>query len=417
MNDPWRAGNEVELLINGEAFFPRVFDSIRKARHEVLIETFIICDDEVGKALQQTLMYVARRGVHVEITIDAYGGNEASAAFFEAMADAGVHVHLFEPTRHLFNLRLNVFRRLHRKLVVVDNEVAFIGGINYCADQLSSFGEEAKQDYSMRLRGPVVQDIHEACLDLLRHGDSKPPRFERLKKFTSTHPQHPHETLDEKQSTVRALLAIRDNGLHKRDIEKRYLHAVNTAKERLVLAHAYFFPSYGLLRALRNAARRGVNVTLILQGEPDMPWVRLCAQLLYGYLLREGVKIYEYKERPFHGKLALADRNWATLGSSNLDPLSLSLNLEANVMIDDETFNQQLFEHLHTLALEHGEPVSMHVVKRSYWWRMPLIFLSFHFLRHFPVIAGWLPAHIPKLERVGSQKHLWKKTRYDQERA
>ena len=119
MKDVWRAGNDIELLINGEAFFPRVFDSIRKARREVLIETFIIREDEVGKALQQTLMYVARRGVHVEITIDAYGGNEASAEFFEAMADAGVHVHLFEPTRHFYTFRLNVFRRLHRKLVVV----------------------------------------------------------------------------------------------------------------------------------------------------------------------------------------------------------------------------------------------------------------------------------------------------------
>ena len=94
MKDVWRAGNEIELLINGEAFFPRVFDSIRKAKREVLIETFIIREDEVGKALQQTLMYVARRGVHVEITVDAYGGNDASAAFFPALADAGVTVEL-----------------------------------------------------------------------------------------------------------------------------------------------------------------------------------------------------------------------------------------------------------------------------------------------------------------------------------
>src|SRR5690606_39588890 len=124
---------------------------------------------------------------------------------------------------------------------------------------------------------------------------------------------------------------------------------------------------------------------LILQGEPDMPWVRLCTQLLYGYLLREGVKIYEYKERPFHGKLALADRHWATLGSSNLDPLSLSLNLEANVIIDDEAFNQTLFKHLEGLIRDHGEPISIQLVRRRYWWRMPLVFLSFHFLRHYPV--------------------------------
>jgi Phosphatidylserine/phosphatidylglycerophosphate/cardiolipin synthases and related enzymes len=107
MSDAWRAGNEIELLINGEAFFPRVFESIRKARHEVIIETFILCDDEVGKALQQTLLYAARRGVHVEFTIDAYGGNKVGDEFLQTMADAGIHVHLFEPTRHLFNLRMN----------------------------------------------------------------------------------------------------------------------------------------------------------------------------------------------------------------------------------------------------------------------------------------------------------------------
>lgn len=409
MSDPWRAGNDIELLINGEAFFPRVFESIRKARREVLIETFILCDDEVGKALQQTLMYAARRGVHVEFTIDAYGGNKVGTEFLQAMADTGIHVHLFEPTRHLFNFRMNVFRRLHRKLVVVDNEVAFIGGINYCADQLSSFGEEAKQDYSARLRGPIVQDIHRACLDLLRHGDSRPRPFWRRAKTTDIN--------SATGKGVRALLTVRDNGLHKRDIEKHYLQVIHSAKERLLLAHAYFFPSYGMLRALRNAARRGVEVTLMLQGEPDMPWVRLCTQLLYGYLLREGVKIYEYKERPFHGKLALADRHWATLGSSNLDPLSLSLNLEANVIIDDEEFNRMLSDHLLKLIRDHGEPISMQVVRRSYWWRMPLIFLSFHFLRHYPVIAGWFPAHAPKLELISAQKRLWKKDHYDQERA
>ena len=176
------------------------------------------------------------------------GGNEASAAFFQAMADAGVHVHLFEPTRHFFTLRLNVFRRLHRKLVVVDNEVAFIGGINYCADQLSSFGEEAKQDYSVCLRGPVVQDIHQACLDLLRHGETKARPFWRRTKIAKA----PGNSTD----GARVLLTVRDNGVHKRDIEKYYLNAIHSAKERLVLAHAYFFPSYGLLRALRNAARR-----------------------------------------------------------------------------------------------------------------------------------------------------------------
>jgi cardiolipin synthase len=409
VREHWCDGNSVDLLINGEAFFPRVFESIRNARREVLLETFIIWDDEVGQQLQQALIAAAQRGVRVDVTMDAYGSADLSEEFLVAMADAGVHLHRFEPTHRLLSLRLNVFRRLHRKLVVIDSELAFIGGINYSGDHLTSFGPEAKQDYAVEVRGPVVADIHQTCADLLLNAEYKRRYFWQRR--------HAKPTTAAPAGKVRAQLVVRDNHRYKRAIEKHYLRAIHSARERLILAHAYFFPSYSLLHALRNAARRGVKVTLILQGQPDMPWVRLCSQMLYGYLMREGVKIYEYKQRAFHGKLAVADDRWVTVGSSNLDPLSLSLNLEANLIIDDAGFNQQVRSHLRALAQLHCEPVSMQVVRRSYWWRMPLIFLSFHFLRHFPAIAGWLPAHAPELELVHPPKNLWmKKDVYDQER-
>ena len=171
-----------------------------------------------------------------------------------------------------------------------------------------------------------------------------------------------------------------------------------------MLANAYFFPGYRVLRALRNAARRGVRVTLILQGQPDMPWARMFSSLLYTYLLRSGVTIHEYCERPLHAKVALVDREWCTVGSSNLDPLSLGLNLEANLIIRDAKLNQELYEHLTELAGAQCKPITTDAASRGYWWRAPLIFASFHFLRRFPSIVGWLPAHSPRLRPITAEE-------------
>ena len=130
MTGKWREGNGVQLLINGDQFFPRLFKSIRNAKHEVLIETFILRDDEVGRALQQTLILVAKRGVHVELTIDDYGSADVDDEFLLTMANAGIKLHRFDPNPNFFGIRLNMFRRLHRKLAVIDGSEAFIGGIN-----------------------------------------------------------------------------------------------------------------------------------------------------------------------------------------------------------------------------------------------------------------------------------------------
>ena len=147
-------------------------------------------------------------------------------------------------------------------------------------------------------------------------------------------------------------MCIRDSH-HTNDIERHYRAAIRSARERIVIANAYFFPGYRLIKELRRAARRGVDVRLILQGEPDMPIVKTAASMLYHHLLHAGVRIYEYCERPLHGKVALMDDRWSTVGSSNLDPLSLSLNLEANVVVRDAAFNALLYERLDHL-MQHS---------------------------------------------------------------
>ena len=384
----WREGNAAELLINGEEFFPRVFEQIRQARKEVLLETFIVLEDKVGKELQQALICAARNGAHVEVIVDGYGTVDLSNEYLSEMSEAGVRVHVFDPQPRLLGMRTNLFRRLHRKIVVVDSEVAYVGGINFTAVHLGDYGPGAKQDYAVEVRGPIVMDIRHASLNLFRHA-----RRELPLPLNPAHRQHQRYA-----GSVRSMLAIRDNNRHTSDIEDHYLRAIRSANQRVVIANAYFFPGYRMLRELRNAARRGVQVSLILQGEPDMPWARNCSTFLYSYLLRAGVVIHEYCERPLHGKVALMDSEWVTIGSSNLDPLSLSLNLEGNLFLRDQKLNQQLYEHLMALSRQHCDQITVDRTARGLWWRAPLTFLSFHFLRHFPAIAGSLPAHTPRLE-------------------
>ena len=390
MNTEWHGQNHVQLLINGEGYYPAAFEAIRQAREEVLLETFIILEDKVGLELQQVLIEAARRGVRVQVLADGYGSAGLSQAYLQALADAGVRLQAFDPSPTRFGMRTNLFRRLHRKILVVDGTLGFVGGINYCADHLGDFGPLAKQDYAVQVRGPIVDDLRKATLELL---DSQARLGRRSRAWWR---RAPVLAADSEQARMR--LFIRDNDQHPTDIERQYLRAIVSAHERIVIANAYFFPGYRLLRALRNAARRGVEVTLILQGMPDMPWVRLCSRLLYNYLLRDGVRIHEYCERPLHGKVALVDREWSTVGSSNLDPLSLSLNLEANLVIRDQTFNQLLYEHLDELRQKRCKSVTLQRVLRGYWWRAPLIFLTFHFTRFFPALFAGLPAHKPRLE-------------------
>ncbi|MDP1953003.1 MAG: cardiolipin synthase ClsB [Polaromonas sp.] len=393
--NPWVDGNRLKLLVNGEDFFPRVFECIAAAKREVILETFILFEDKVGKALQQALLGAATRGVQVDITIDGYGSPDLSPGYITALTDAGVRVHVFDPSPRLWGYRTNLFRRMHRKIVVVDGERAFVGGINYSADHLADYGPESKQDYAVEIEGPLVAHIEQFVREQLRLG--QPPQGGRLKQFLRRKPQPPARAAPPAAGSAQAMLVTRDNREHTSEIERHYRIAIRGARHRIIIANAYFFPGYRLLRQLRKAARRGVDVRLILQGEPDMPIVKIAASLLYRTLLGAGVKVYEYSERPLHGKVALTDDEWSTVGSSNLDPLSLSLNLEANVIIKDRAFNQHLGEHLEQLMADSCTQINSSDLPQSSLWVKLRSFFVFHLLRRYPAWFGWLPAHTPRL--------------------
>ncbi|HYF18620.1 MAG TPA: cardiolipin synthase ClsB, partial [Ramlibacter sp.] len=301
----WYDGNHLTLLENGEEFFPRVFSCIASARREVVVETFILFEDKVGLQLHEALVTAARRGVSVDLTIDGWGSPDLSAEFIGGLVAAGVRVHVFDPGPRPFGLRPKVLRRMHRKIVVVDGEVAFIGGINYSADHLGDFGPEAKQDYSCEVRGPVVAEIHRFAHAALAAGSRHHPEHRRWWRWRRQ-ARHAPDQLPH-VGTARVSLVTRDNAFHTTDIERHYRIAIRAARKRIVIANAYFFPGYRLIRDLRRAARRGVDVQLILQGQPDMAIVKIGASALYRHLAKAGVRIFEYCERPLHGKVALVD--------------------------------------------------------------------------------------------------------------
>lgn len=384
----WRDGNAVRLLENGEAYYARAFEAIERARREVLLETFILFEDEIGLALHERLIAAARRGVEVQVTVDGYGSPRFSEGFLRALAEAGVRFHVYDPRPTLLGVRLHIFRRLHRKLLVVDGECAFVGGINYSIDHVRAHGPEAKQDYAVELRGPIVADIRDFARAALR----SPRDAERWR--------HPAQTAGDAAGPARVLFRVRDNGGHRDAIEREYRAAIRGARERIVIANAYFFPGYRFLRELLRAARRGVRVALILQGQPDEPLAQPAARTLYHTLFEAGVEVYEYCQRPFHGKVAVIDDDWATVGSSNLDPLSLSLNLEANVFVRDRDFNRELHGRLDTLMREHCTRMHADSLPMPSLFRRVIRPLVYHVIRRFPRWAGWLPAHTPRLVRV-----------------
>lgn len=393
MIDDFTTGNKLYLLENGEAYFPAVFEAIRGAQSRVILETFIIFEDKVGNALRDALVEAATRGVEIDMTVDGYGTADISDAYIDSLTSAGVRFHIFDPRPRRLGFRTNLFWRMHRKIVVVDDDVAFIGGINFGADHLADYGEGAKQDYAVAIRGPAVIQIKDFATNALL-SPRKQRRWQRLRWPSQGSPP---------EGTV--ALVVRDNDQHSNDIELHYRMALRTAKKEVMLANAYFFPGYRFLRDLRHAAQRGVVVKLVLQGEPDMPIARFVATMLYDYLISGGVEIYEYCERPLHGKIAVVDDAWSTVGSSNLDPFSLALNLEANVVIHDRAFSQVMKECLDQLIMNHCTLVKREAMPRRNIQRVLFGTLVFHFLRRFPMWVRYLPHKPVKLTSVTEPRH------------
>lgn len=390
----WTQGNTITLLENGEAFFPAVFADISAAKQEVILETFIWLDDAIGRRLREALLQAAANGASVDITVDGHGSAALESAFIEPLTDAGVRVHVFGPMAPKLGVQINLIHRLHRKLVALDQRIAYIGGINFSDAHMRYYGAESKQDYALRAEGPIVSDIRDFCFDAI--GASARKRRRRLRDMTQRAPRE----WTRLSPNAQALFVTRDNDEHRTDIEAMYLAALRGAERDIIIMNSYFFPSHRFLRAMRQAVQRGARLRLLLQGNPDKDYVKFASETLYDRLLDMGVEIWEYTERPSHAKVAVIDDNWVTVGSSNLDPFSLSLNLEANLVIRDKLLNRTLRTSLEHLLQQHARRVPRTEVKhRLPIWRLWRV-IAFHLLRYFPKLSRLIPVKRARVSTI-----------------
>jgi len=343
------SGNHISLLQNGDMFFPALETAICQAQKEIFMETYIFLDDEIGNRIANALQKAAERGVEVRLMVDAFGSNGTRRKFFSSMESAGVSIHFYRPKQGLLHLKRHRLRRLHRKLACVDGTIAFAGGINIKHDLDVPGITQPRFDYAVQICGPLVEEIREQMEWLWRLLDWTRQQGRPGKLWSPVVPIP--------AGKQRAALVIRDNLFHRRDIERAYLSAIGHARHEIIIANAYFVPGRRIRRALVEASHRGVKVILLLQGRVDH-WLQHYATLaLYGQLLSEGIAIYEYQAANIHAKTAVIDSHWATVGSSNLDPFSLVLSREANVLVEDRGFAAELRESLYRAMEERSGKV------------------------------------------------------------
>jgi cardiolipin synthase A/B len=337
--------------------------------------TYIFHHDAAATRIADALKRAAARGVAVYVVVDGFGSIKSMPAVRAMFAGSGVQLEVFRPLDHWYAwLQPGQLRRMHQKLCVCDKRVAFVGGINLLDDRLDlnhGMGDAPRLDFAVALRGPLAEAVHAASRALWARahlwrdwrqemrelaGSAQPVKeaLARVRELRGAKTAGV-STEGDAPLPMHAAFLVRDNLRQRRTIERSYVEAIRRAKQRVDLAVPYFYPGRSFRRALRDAAKRGVRVRLLLQGKIDYRIAALAAQAVYDELRSHGVRIFEYTPAYLHAKVALVDNDWATVGSSNIDPLSLLLNLEANVVVRDAAFAEELAQRFERALLVSTE--------------------------------------------------------------
>jgi cardiolipin synthase len=346
----YQYNNHVDLLESGVEFFPALLADIDAAQHEVHFETYIFAADDTGAAVEAALINAAQRGVKVRIVIDWFGtGNTQCKRLAAAFAQAGAHCRIFNRW-----FRKGV-TRTHRKIAVIDRQIAYLGGINVNDDYLCDYDPEKRLpaprwDFAVRVTGPLTADIHrEAQAQWARVGHmGLLRRIDLFREMKHTGPVAGN-------GPMQAGLVVRDNLRNRRMIQRAYLQAIGRARHSILMANPYFAPGRKFREALGRAAERGVKVTLLI-GVGEFKLQDMVAHSFYPKLLGCGVNVVEYRKTQLHAKVAVIDDDWATVGSSNCDGLSLFLNQEANVVVRDAAFARSMRDHIEA-GIADGVPI------------------------------------------------------------
>jgi cardiolipin synthase len=388
-----RPEDTLTLLKGGVELFPAMVEAFDAARSEILLETYIFEFSGAPLAVAEALERAGARGVAVRIVVDGVGTGDIPPEWQKRWKAAGVHWRIFNPAKGWRVLFPRRWRRLHRKLCAVDRAVAFCGGINLLDDLYDpNYGvlDRPRFDFAIRVTGPLVADVHDTMIRLWlrlqvgreahQHDLEGALQAARAATEAGTDMADDDSEPPMEEGGAIAALVLRDNVRFRRRIEGTYRLAIAQAKSEILIANAYFIPGVRLQRALLRAAHRGVRITLLLQGRYEYFMQHHASRAVYGVLLQGGIEIIEYEPSFLHAKVATMDSELgalATVGSSNLDPLSLLLAREANIFVRDDEFAADLRGHLLDAIAHEGRRVDPQEHLRRPWTSRGLAWLAY----------------------------------------
>lgn len=335
----YQQADEIALVHSGEDFFIRLVRLLDEAQQTVHLQTYIYDEDDTGRLVAEALKRAAQRGVQVRVMVDSFGSKDLSLPFVEELRQAGVDFRFF---LHLVSIRKwRAGRTLHHKVAVADGCCALVGGINIADKYRGTEREAAWLDFAVWVRGAVCRQLDQWCTDIFLHQYWKTPKWRK-----GRHPLLP-------EGSREGLVRFRRNDWMRRktEIYQSYAQAISASRQSLIIVASYFLPGQSVRRRLKAAARRGVDVRILLTGPSDVALSRLAEDYLAYWLLKNNIRVFRWEKSVMHGKTILVDDQWASLGSYNINRLSRLRSLELNADIVDPAFTANFRQYLDDLLL------------------------------------------------------------------
>lgn len=357
-----REGHQIKLLQSGYEYFAALYDGIASAKQSIHLQFYIYDDDETGYCVTDLLCKAAERGVAVEVAVDAFGSEDLSTESIIKLRQAGIQFKKFSP---LFTTKgFHIGLRLHHKIALFDGQTALIGGINIANKYRGDAANIPWLDFAVEIKGPCVQDIEAVCKGIWQKNNVRKPK---QIKFAN--------------GGMQARILQNDWLRRKIEISTAYRQAIRKADKEIVLVASYFLPGIRIRRLLKNARKRGVGITVLLGGVSDVQSVKRASNYLYGWLIRNGIKIYEWKPSVLHGKIAMVDGKWVTIGSYNINFLSDYGSIELNAEIADKEFATAVHRKIENIIAEGCEEITVEKYKQTSFLGLVLDWLSYQLIR------------------------------------
>lgn len=341
--------NRVKLVRGGKPYFDCLMGMIGSAQNSIHLQIYIYDADETGQMIADALKEAVKRKVDVHLLADGYASKALPKAFIEELKEAGIHFRFFNP---LFKSKSFYFgRRLHHKVVVVDTKYALVGGINISNRYNDPADEPAWLDFGIYIEGEAAKEL---CVLCWKTWNNYPVRMGATPcEQKKSDLEIPKEELSE--------VSMRRNDWvrRKNEISSTYIEMFRNSKSHITILCSYFLPGRVIRRQLRNAAQRGVTIKVITAGLSDIIWSKYAERYMYDWLLRNKIELYEYQPAILHGKIAVCDSQWVTIGSYNINDISAYASIELNMNVRNEIFAKNAEQ----VLLKIAEKDCIHVTK------------------------------------------------------